>query len=115
MNVSRRDAFQAVADSKRRAIIDLLSVQELTLNQVAGKFDISRPAVSKHIKILAECGLVAIRREGRQRYCHARVEKLREISNWLDQYRMFWEERFDKLEAHLHKIQTEERDHAGKK
>lgn len=92
MAVTRRDAFQAIADSNRRAIIDLLLNQELTLSQIAEHFKISRPAISRHIKILAECGLVAVRQEGRERYCHVQPEKLNEVSDWVEKYRRFWKE-----------------------
>ena len=86
----RRDVFQAIADPNRRAIINLLANQKLTLNGVAENFDISRPAISKHIKILTECGLVAVRRQGRERICEVRLRSLTEVSEWIDQYRVFW-------------------------
>ena len=70
----RRDVFQAIADPTRREIINLLAHESLNLNAVAENFNISRPAISKHIKILTECGLVDIRKEGRERYCDARLE-----------------------------------------
>ncbi len=83
----RRDVFQAIADPNRRTIIGLLAQQQLTLNRIADKFDISRPAVSKHIKILTECGLVNVRQEGRERFCEVRIDKLGEVSEWIEQYR----------------------------
>ena len=101
----RRDVFQALADPNRRAIIGLLANQQLTLNRVAAHFPISRPAVSKHIKILAECGLVVVHRQGRERYCEARLEKLDEISSWVDQYRQIWEGRLDRLDEYLKELQ----------
>lgn len=97
----RRDVFQAIADPNRRAIISLLAQKRLTLNEVAEHFDVSRPAISKHIKILAECGLVAIRQQGRTRYCEARLRKLREVSEWIEQYRTFWTGKLDALEHFL--------------
>ncbi len=75
----RRDVFQAIADPTRRAIIALLATAPLNLNAVADKFEISRPAISKHIKILTECGLVTIRQDGRERYCLPNLEKLNEV------------------------------------
>ncbi|WP_333667420.1 ArsR/SmtB family transcription factor, partial [Flavobacterium sp.] len=72
----RRDVFQAIADPTRRAILSLLAAQTLTLNAVAENFHISRPAISKHIKILNECGLIEIKDKGRERYCEAKLEKL---------------------------------------
>ena len=97
----RRDVFQAIADPNRRAIINLLSQQRLTLNGVADKFDVSRPAISKHIKILTQCGLVAVTREGRERYCEARLQKLGEVSKWVEQYRIFWTQKLDALGVFL--------------
>ncbi len=101
----RRDVFQAIADPTRREIIGLIVKQPLNLNSVAEQFHISRPAVSKHIKILTECGLVIIRQEGRERYCHATPEKLKEVNQWLDQYRQFWEQKLDALETYLQTLQ----------
>jgi len=93
----RRDVFQAIADPTRRDILNLLSAQTLNLNAVAECFDISRPAISKHIKILTECGLVIIRQEGRERFCEAKLDKLQEASKWIEQYRSFWEDKLDSL------------------
>ena len=107
----RRDVFQAIADPTRRAILDLLARQPLTLNGVAEHFEISRPAISKHIKILAECGLVVIRRQGRERYCEVQLDKLNEVSNWVEQYRLLWEQRFDRLDEYLSELQREETQH----
>ena len=70
----RRDVFQAIADPTRREIIQLLSHQKLNMNAVANRFNMSRPAISKHVKILAECGLVEMEKQGRERYCKARLE-----------------------------------------
>lgn len=105
----RRDVFQAIADPNRRAIIGLLANQKLSLNRVAEHFDISRPAVSRHIKILAECGLIVIRQHGRERYCEARLEKLNEVSDWVEQYRQRWENRLDRLEEYLQELKAKER------
>ncbi|MGA8265645.1 MAG: metalloregulator ArsR/SmtB family transcription factor [Ignavibacteriaceae bacterium] len=108
--MSRRDVFQAIADPNRRAILSLLSDNKLTLNGVADKFKISRPAVSKHIKILQECGLVEIEQQGRERYCEARLETLNEVAGWIEQYRKFWEDKLDALENYLTHLQTKEKD-----
>lgn len=102
----RRDVYQAIADPTRREILHLLAKDSLNLNAVADKFDISRPAISKHIKILTQCGLVVIKQQGRERYCEARLQKLQEVANWLDQYRRFWEERLDALEDYLKELQN---------
>jgi len=103
----RRDVFQAIADPNRRAILGLLSQQRLTLNGVADNFRISRPAVSRHIKILAECGLVYVSQQGRERYCEVRLDKLREVSDWVEQYRLLWEQRFDRLDDILEDMKKE--------
>ena len=97
----RRDVFQAIADPTRRAIIHLVAHQSLNLNAVAENFDVSRPAISKHIKILTECGLIVIRQEGRERYCEAKLQKLHEVSKWIEQYRVFWNSKLDALEHFL--------------
>jgi DNA-binding transcriptional ArsR family regulator len=97
----RRDVFQAIADPTRRAIINMLSSQSLNLNAVAENFDISRPAISKHIKILTECGLIEIKQQGRERYCEAKLQKLNEVSKWIEQYRVFWTKKLDALENFL--------------
>lgn len=97
----RRDVFQAIADPTRREIIGLLAKQPLNLNAVAENFAISRPAISKHIKILTECGLVFIRQEGRERYCEAKFDKLNEVSDWVEQYRVFWTIKLDALDKFL--------------
>ena len=76
---ARRDVFQAIADPTRRAILGILAVQTLTLNAIAENFETSRPAISKHIKILSECGLIEIKQEGRERFCEAKLEKLNEV------------------------------------
>jgi DNA-binding transcriptional ArsR family regulator len=93
----RRDVFQAIADPTRREIIQLVAHQSLTQNAVADHFDISRPAVSKHIKILTECGLIVIKQQGRERYCEATLGQLNEVSAWIEQYRQFWAGKLDAL------------------
>src|SRR3974377_826784 len=101
----RRDVFQAIADPTRRAILDLLAVKPLTLNGIAEHFDISRPAISKQVKILTECGVVVVRQRGRERYCEVQVDKLAEVSNWVEQYRAAWEQRFERLDEYLNELQ----------
>lgn len=96
-----QDVFQAIADPTRREIIDLLAGQSMPVNDVADRFNISRPAVSKHIKILNECGLVVIRKEGRKRYCRTDPRKLKDVAEWANRYRKFWNEKLDALEALL--------------
>lgn len=98
---TRRDVYQAIADPTRRAIINLVADKALTVNAIAENFEISRPAISQHVKILSECGLVELRREGRERYCEARLERLNEVAEWVDKYRTFWTEKLDALERFL--------------
>ena len=93
----RRDVFQAIADPTRREIINMLSQDELNLNAVADNFTISRPAISKHVKILTECGLVVMTRRGRERYCRANLAKLKEVNEWTNRYKEFWNQKFDAL------------------
>lgn len=97
----RRDVFQAIADPTRREIINMIAHQSLNLNAVAENFHISRPAISKHIKILTECGLIVIKQQGRERYCEAKLQKLNEVSKWIEQYRVFWTKKLDALETFL--------------
>jgi DNA-binding transcriptional ArsR family regulator len=102
---ARRDSFQAIADPTRRQIIGLVVKKPLTLNEIAEKFDITRQAVSLQVKILEECGLIVISRQGRERYCKARLEGLHEVSLWVEKYRKHWENKLDSLESYLNKIQ----------
>jgi DNA-binding transcriptional ArsR family regulator len=102
----RRDVFQAIADPTHREIISMIAHEALHLNRVAEKFDVSRPAISKHIKILTECGLIAIKQEGRHRYCEAKLDKLNEVSQWVEQYKQFWEQKLDALEIYLDELQN---------
>ena len=97
----RRDVFQAIADPTRREIIGMIARRPLNLNSVAEQFHISRPAVSKHIKILTECGLITIKQHGRERYCEAELQKLNEVAEWVEQYRVFWMKKMDALEKFL--------------
>ncbi len=93
----RRDVFQAIADPTRRDIIGLIAKKPLNLNSIAENFEMSRPAISQHIKILVECGLVEVAQQGRERYCLARLEPLTEVSDWVEQYRKFWNRKLDAL------------------
>ncbi len=99
----RRDVFQAIADPTRRQIINMLANQSLNLNAVADNFDVSRPAISKHIKILTECGLITIKQQGRERYCQANLKSLNQVADWVEQYRIFWTGKLDALGDYLEK------------
>ena len=95
---TRRDVFQAIADPTRREIINLIARQSQNLNSIAENFDVSRQAISVHIKILNECGLLVINKQGRDHVCEARFEQLSEVSDWVEQYRELWEGRLDAMD-----------------
>jgi len=99
----RRDVFQAIADPTRREIIDLLANNPLNLNAIADNFSISRPAISKQIKILTQCGLVTVSRQGREHYCTANLKKFGEVSAWIEKYKVFWNTKLDALGDFLEK------------
>ncbi|HVW12508.1 MAG TPA: metalloregulator ArsR/SmtB family transcription factor [Mucilaginibacter sp.] len=103
----RRDVFQAIADPTRREIINLVANRSMNLNAVADQFEVSRPAISKHIKILTQCGLITIKQVGRERYCEAKLQKLNEVSEWVERYRVFWNRKLDALEDFLAKDEQE--------
>ena len=93
----KRDVFQAIADPTRRAIIALVALQAMTPNALAEHFDTTRQAVSKHLRILTECELVTQEHRGREIYYTLEIDKMKEIDEWLEQYRIIWETRFDQL------------------
>ena len=105
----RRDVFQAIADPTRREILNLLARESLNLNSVAEKFHSSRPAISKHIKILLECGLITIKQQGRERYCNAQLHKLKEVVDWTGQYSQFWDKKLSNLQTYLAKNKQSKR------
>ena len=102
----RRDVFQAIADPVRREIIELLSNEPLSINAVAEKFEISRPAISKHLKILNECGLIEFDQVGRERLCLIQPEQLIPAFLWIKQYNKLWEDRIDSFENYINQIQS---------
>ena len=104
---ARRDVFQAIADPTRRAIIGMVARESCNLNAIADNFDMSRQAISLHVKILTECGLISITQQGRERICEAKLEQLNEVSLWIEQYRQFMERKFDSLESYLAKLQKD--------
>ena len=105
-SAARRDVFQAIADPTRRQIINLIARKSMNLNTIAENFDMSRPAISQHIKILTECGMVVIKQHGRERYCEAKLDALSDVSDWVDQYRKFWNTKFNSLDTYLEKIKS---------
>ncbi|XHR97981.1 ArsR/SmtB family transcription factor [Mucilaginibacter sp. UC70_90] len=105
----RRDVFQAIADPTRRDIINLIAFKPMNLNAIADNFDVSRPAISQHIKILTECGLIAIKKQGRERYCEPRLKQLDEVAQWVERYRKVWEEKFDALDSLLEELKNNDK------
>ena len=104
---ARRDVYQAIADPTRRAIISMIATQPRNVNAIAENFDISRQAISLQLKILTDCGLVKIKQRGRDRFCEAQLDKLSEVSAWVDQYRRHWESKLDALETYIEKLKKE--------
>ena len=94
-------AYAALADPSRRTILDLLRGGERPVGDLVAHLGLSQPGVSKHLKVLRESGLVAVRRDGKRRLYGLRAEPLAEVAGWLEQYRQHWEARFDALERHL--------------
>ncbi|MCC6702311.1 MAG: winged helix-turn-helix transcriptional regulator [Fluviicola sp.] len=105
----RRDVFQAIADPTRRAIIGLIALQAMTPNALAEQFDTTRQAVSKHLRILTECELVQQENRGREIYYQLKVEKMKEIDHWLEQFRAIWETRFSQLDEVLKTMKNEQK------
>lgn len=106
---TRRDIFQAIADPTRRAIITLIALQSMTPNAIAEHFDTSRQAVSRHLQILTECELVKQKQQGREIYYQLEVNKMKEIEQWLDQFRKIWEDRFNQLDNVLLTIKNKKK------
>ena len=105
----RRDVFQAIADTTRRAILLLLASHAMTPNALAEEFNTSRQAVSKHIQILTECELVKQEQKGREIYYHINATKMKEIDKWIDQFRKIWETRFNQLDKVLSTLKKQKK------
>jgi DNA-binding transcriptional ArsR family regulator len=105
----RRDIFQAIADPTRRAIMALIAVQAMTPNALAGNFNTTRQAVSKHLRILTACDLVKQEQQGREIYYSLKIEKMKEIDKWLNQFRKIWESRFNQLDKLLSTIKKQKK------
>ena len=103
MTQQRLDAFQVIADPSRRQILKLLSKDSCTINFLAENFDMSRPAVSKHIKILYDGGFISIQDIGRERHCSLKQDGFNEVQEWIDYFDSFWNNKLKKLEALLNK------------
>lgn len=100
----RRDIFQAVADPTRRAIIVLIALNAMTPNAIAENFKMTRQAVSKHLRILTECELVIQEQKGREIYYSLEIDKIKEMDEWIEQFRKIWETRFNQLDNLLSTI-----------
>ena len=110
-NTTELDAtFAALADPTRRAILARLALGEASVNELAEPFDMSQPAVSKHIKVLENAGLVSRSRDAQRRPCKLEAAPLRDIAEWLETYRRLWDERLDRLGDYLKKLQAGETD-----
>ncbi len=107
--------FSALADPTRRAILARLASGEATVKDLAAPFDMSLPAVSKHLKVLERAGLIARGREAQWRPCRLTAAPLHDAADWVERYRRFWEESFDRLDEHLRELQGKERKHGRKK
>ena len=99
-------AFAALADPTRRAIIARLAEGEASVNELAAPFDMSLPAVSKHLKVLEKAGLISRGKEAQWRPARLEPQTMKSIADWLEQYRRFWESSFDRLDGYLQKIQS---------
>jgi DNA-binding transcriptional ArsR family regulator len=104
---ARRDVFQAIADPTRRAIIQLTAAGPMDIKSLTERFDMSQQAVSLHVKVLADCGLVRMERQGRNHICRPRLEKLAEVAEWVLPYRQHWEDKLNKMEKYLEKLKKE--------
>ena len=104
--------FAALADSTRRAILARLSTGHASVTELAKPFDMSMPAISKHLKVLERAGLIARGRDAQWRPCHLDAGPLKDVAEWIDHYRRFWEESFDRLDEYLREIQNKEKKNA---
>ena len=111
--------FSALADPTRRAILGRLASGEKSVTQLAEPFEMSMPAISKHLKVLERAGLIARGREAQWRPCRLEAKPLKDVANWVEHYRKFWDESFDRLDAYLKELQAKqaakEKKHARKK
>lgn len=105
--------FSALADPTRRAILARLMGGECSVTELAKPFDMTMPAVSKHLRVLESAGLIARRRDAQFRHCRIEAAPIREITDWAERYRYLWEERLDRLDLHLQKMKKERKHHAG--
>jgi DNA-binding transcriptional ArsR family regulator len=102
----RRDVFQAIADPTRRAILLLVAAQSMTAGAIASNFDTARPTVSKHLQILTECELLEQTQNGREVYYNINARKMKEVADFIEQFRTMWDDRFNKLENIMKKYKS---------
>ena len=107
--------FAALADPTRRGILARLTSGEASVTEIAKPFDISLPAISRHLKVLADAGLIERSREAQWRPCKLKADPLRDVADWVEHYRRFWEESFDRLGAYLKELHKKEKTSVGKK
>ena len=107
--------FAALADPTRRAILARLSKGEASVNEIAEPFDITLPAVSKHLKVLEKAGLIERTREAQYRPCRLQAAPLRDAAHWIEHYRQYWEESFDRLDAYLKTVTARQRNQKTKR
>jgi len=107
--------FAALSDPTRRAILTRLSSGEASVTELASPFKMTLPGISKHLKVLERAGLIARSREAQWRPCRLEAERLKEVAEWVEHYRRFWEERFDRLDEYLKELQAKEKKHGRKK
>ena len=107
--------FAALADPTRRAILARLTLGEATVTELARPFDMSLPAVSKHLRVLQRSGLIAQGRHAQWRPCRLEATPLRDIADWIERYRRFWDKSFDRLDDYLHELQTQEKNNDAAK
>ena len=112
---ARRDVFQAIADPTRREIIRLIAKEPMNLNTIADNFDVTRPAISNHIRILNECGIIEIEQQGRERYCKIQPANLKEVSDWIGQFNALWEQRLESFEKYVYQLKAKRNKHGRKK
>ena len=115
MNDRLSSTFSALADPTRRAILERLMTGEQSVIELARPFEMTLPAVSKHLKVLEKAGLISRGREAQWRPCRLEARRLREVSDWVGNYRRFWEESFDRLDDYLKKLQKKEKSNARRK
>lgn len=107
--------FAALADPTRRAILGRLAAGEATVTELAQPFDMSLPAVTKHLKVLQRAGLITQGRQAQWRPCKLEAQPLRDVAGWVEQYRQFWEQSFDRLDQYLQQVQAREKKRGKKR